>query len=342
MRSLYTGFVTGLFLITILIHGYAEADEVYLKNGDRISGEVLNMKDGKLIIKTSYAGEIGVKWSEIADMKTDKEISVQLSDDTLIKGNPEGFEQDKMMLGTSKIVEPISFAMTDIKSINPPDEPAVKIKARVNVGITRTSGNTEKDTTHFDGEFSARTAKNRYTAGGELNKTDDSGVKTESNALGYLKYDHFLSEKWFAYSNALFEKDTFKDLSLRSALGIGSGYQFFETPIKNLSLEAGINYVNGNYIVAPDESYFSGRWAINYDKYFYKKTFQFFHFHEGFISLEDSDNLFIKSRTGIRVPLFSHVNATLQYNWDWEKTPSPGRDDTDTMLMFTLGYQLEN
>jgi putative salt-induced outer membrane protein YdiY len=211
-----------------------------------------------------------------------------------------------------------------------------------NIGMTFTSGNTEKDTTHFDGEFSARTEKNRYTAGGQLNRSEDNGIKTESNSLGYLKYDHFLSEKWFAYANSLFEKDRFKDLNLRSALGVGIGHQFFETAETNLSLESGLNYVSDDYIVAPDESYSSGRWAINYDKYFFSKAFQFFHFHEGFVSLEDSEDMFIKSRTGIRVPIYKRLNASLQYNLDWEKSPSPGREKTDKVLMFTLGYMFEN
>ena len=341
MNNFSKCFIIFLFIINLFRAGYLMADEVYLKNGDRISGNILKMQDNKLTIKTSYAGEIGVKWSEIADMKTDKEISVLLSDDTLINGNPQGFEQGKMRI-SSKVAETVSFSLTDVKSINPPKEPAVKITARMNVGITSTSGNTEKDTTHFDGEFIARTSKNRYTAGGELNGTKDSGVKTEDNALGYIKYDHFVLKKWFVSSNALFEKDKFKDLTLRSSLGIGSGYQFYETKITNLSLEAGLSYVSEDYIVAPDESFSSGRWSVSYDRYFYNKAFQLFHFHEGFISLENSDNMFINSRTGVRVPLFKHFNASLQYNLDWEKSPSPGRKKTDRALMFTLGYLIEN
>lgn len=342
MRVFSRCFIISFLTLNIFSFSFLMADEVHIKNGDLITGEVLNMKDGKVTIKTSYAGEIGVKWSEIADMKTDKEISVLLTDDTMIKGNPKGFEQDKMIIATSKVTEPITFAMADVKSINPPKEPPVKIKARTNIGITKTSGNTDKDTTHLDGEFSARTEKNRYTAGGEFNRTKDSGTKTESNSLGYLKYDHFISKKWFAYINALFENDKFKDLSLRSVLGIGTGYQVFETKITNLSLEAGINYVRDDFTVAEDDSYSSGRWAINYDRYFFDKAFQFFHFHEGFISIEDTDDLFIKSRTGIRVPLYDHFNATLQYNLNWDRSPSPGREKTDEVLMFTLGYQFEN
>ncbi len=328
-------------IILLMVCGYSTADEISLQNGDRITGKVLNMTDEKLVIETSYAGKLKISWSEIESLVSDHEMSVLLSDGTLLTGSPLKAEKGKMVFGMGDLVDHVSFSLSDITSINPEPEGKVKIKTRVNIGYTKTEGNTEKESSHLDGEFSARTAKNRYTVGAEFNRSEDSGVESENNSMGYLQYDHFLSKKWFLYSNALFEKDEFKDFQLRSILGIGAGYQIYETPVKNLSLETGINYVNEDHIVDLDKSYTSGRWAVNYDQYFFDKAFQLFHFHEGFVSVEDTDDLFIKSRTGIRVPLFENINATLQYNVDWEKTPSPGREKTDRTIMFTLGYSLE-
>jgi putative salt-induced outer membrane protein YdiY len=344
MKTFFRKMPIILSVIVILTCDYSMADEVFLKNGDRISGKVLNMKDNKLFIETSYSGEIGIIWNEIISLRADDEISVLLNDDTMINGSTREAENGVMRLGTGKIAEKMSFSLADVKAINPEppaEEPAVKMKTRLNLGITSSRGNTEKDTQHFDGEFIARTEKNRYTIGGEVNRSEDSGNRTEDNSLVYFKYDHFVSEKWFYYSNTLFEKDKFKDLKLRSVSGLGSGYQVFETPVTNLSLEAGINYNNDDYETALDESYSSGRWSINYDRYFYDKAFQLFHFHEGFVSIEDTDDIFIKSRTGIRIPLFKNINASFQYNVDWDKTPSPGREETDRTFIFSLGYQIE-
>ena len=336
---------SGLFIVTLLLNyigtGYILADEIYLKNGDKISGEVLNMKDNKLSVKTSYAGEIGIKWSEIAGMKTDKEILVVLKNERWITGEIQLIEQGKLKLSGAKIAKSVTISISDVKSINLPIEEKLKIKSRANMGISSTRGNTNKDTSHFDGEISARTEYNRYIAGGELNRTESGNIETENNSLGYLKYDHFLSKNWFVYGNARFEKDKLKDLKLRSGYGIGSGYQFFETPITNLYLEAGITYVTEDYVTATDNNYTSGRWAVNYDRYYLDKTFQFFHFHEGYGSLENSDDFFIKSRTGVRIPLFTKIIASMQVNLDWDNNPPPGRKHFDRALMITLGYQFE-
>jgi putative salt-induced outer membrane protein YdiY len=325
-----------------LFPGVVMADELRLKNGDRLSGQVVRMEEEKLIFKTSYAGEISIKWNEVANLNTDKKIKIVLSDETILQGKTKPTEEGKMKLKMGKIVETVSFNLAEVKAINPQPqvtEPPVKLKGRINVGLTSTRGNTETENHHFDGEFVARTVKNRYTLGAELNKAEDDGEKTVDNIRGYAKYDHFLTEKWFLYSSASAEKDEFKDLNLRTDFGIGVGYQFFETPMMNLSLEAGLTYVNEDYEEGEDNDYPAGRWAVNFDRYFFEKAFQFFHFHEGFVGLEDTDDLFIRSRTGIKLPIYKKFKATAQYNYDWEKSPKRGRKKADEMYILTLGYE---
>ena len=124
---------------------------------------------------------------------------------------------------------------------------------------------------------------------------------------------------------------------------MGSGYQFIETPIENLYFEAGVNYVSEDYGVSCRTRITpQADGPLVMTNSFYNKIFQFFHFHEGFGSFEDADDMFIKSRTGIRIPILPNISASLQYNFDWDNTPSPGRKKADRALMFTLGYFFAN
>jgi hypothetical protein len=50
------------------------------------------------------------------------------------------------------------------------------------------------------------------------------------------------------------------------------------------------------------------------------------------------DDIFIRSRTGIRVPVYKNFNATLQYNYDWDKSPSFGREKSDRGYQLSVGY----
>ncbi len=328
-----------ILLINVLNDGLLIADEIHLKNGDRISGDILSMKDNKLTLNTSYAGELGIKWSEVVSMKTDKEISVILNNGYLIRGMTQDAEEGRVRLSGDRTGQCEVIDIADVKAVDVMER--LKIKARANMGINSIRGNSNQDATYFDGEVILRTAENRYTAGGNLNRTEDSGKTIENNSHGHLKYDYFISKKWFAYANTSFETDKLVDLNLRSLYGVGSGYQFLETPITNLYIEAGINYVTEDYMTISDENFISGRWAVSYDRYFHNRNFQFFHFHEGYGSFEDTNDWFIKSKTGLRIPLFTGFNASLQLNLDWDNDPPPGKKRFDRALMFTLGYKFE-
>jgi putative salt-induced outer membrane protein YdiY len=328
-----------------LLSGRVNADEVLFSNGDRITGKIISMEQFKLIITTSYAGDISVAWAEVKGVKTDEAVKILLVDGTLLEGIIDQAYAGKIRLDAVRIDERISFDIADVKAINPSLdilEPEVKIEVLLNLGVNIARGNTETESQHFDGEFVARTEKNRYTVGGELNRSADKGEETSNDLTGYLKYDHFLDEKWFLYSNALFEKDTFRDLNLRTALGLGVGHQFLEKPLINLSGEIGLSYINEDFEKAPDKGYNTGRWALNLDRYLFQQIVQFFHFHEGFIGFEDMNDILIRSRTGFRIPIYKSLNATLQFNYDYDKAPSPGRKKTDSLYIVSIGYHFQN
>jgi putative salt-induced outer membrane protein YdiY len=320
----------------------SSADQVTMKNGDRLSGEIIQLQDQTLTVNTPYAGQITIQWDQVETVKTEGPVRVVLEDQTAARGILKTTPNGMLTLETDAVTTPLTFPLSRVEGINPPTEPPVKLSGRINAGLDVKKGNTDTEAYHADGEIQARTEKNRYTLGGELNKEEESGEETADNWLAYTSYDYFLSQKWYVYTNANFEADDFKDLNLRTTLGVGSGYQFFETPLQNLSVEAGLAYVNEDYSVDDqDDDYTAGRWGMAYDRYFFDKFFQFFHQHDGIVSLEDAEQIVIRTRTGLRIPLRDGFNTTVQYNWDWDNAPAPGNDRVDERYLFTLGYSWE-
>ena len=261
-------------LFVFLVWGNASADEVWLKNGDRLTGKVMSLEGGTLVFNTSYAGDLSIKWGEVVNLKTDEPIKVVLGDETTAQGLVTPGDPGKVKVKAEQIAEPVTVDLANVKTINP--KPPMTTKARVNVGASFTSGNTDTQDIYADGEFIARTDQNRYTIGGLYKRSEDNNVKTDDKKLGYMKYDHFLTKKWYAYANATAEQDDFKDLDFRYTLGIGSGYQFIESERTNLSFELGLSYVNENYIVAEDNSFAAGRWGLRFDHYILPKSLQYF------------------------------------------------------------------
>ncbi len=72
-----------LFLTVTLLPGQqAWADELLMKDGSRLIGEVVKRENGTLEFKTSYAGVIKVKWDEVAELHADEPMKLMLDDES--------------------------------------------------------------------------------------------------------------------------------------------------------------------------------------------------------------------------------------------------------------------
>lgn len=320
----------------------AFADTVTLRNGDRISGKVVRKENDNLIFKTPYAGEIKIRWLEIAGLQTDAPVQVMLNDETTLNATfAPASEPGKVTLQAGEIIRTAPVELDKVAYINPSPEVSgkgVRFDGRVNVGLTATTGNSETENLYVDAEMVARTKQNRYTLGATAQKSSEDGNETADRTTLYSKYDHFLTEKRYLYANASFVRDEFKDLNLRSVLGAGVGHQFVESKRTNLSLEGGLTFVNEDLIGTEDEQYVAARWALDFDRYFFDNRLQFFHKHEGLQSLEQTDDLLVRSQTGLRVPLTDNLNTSVQLNADWDNNPPPGTEETDLTYLLNVGY----
>jgi len=334
---------TAVFVFCILVSGLISytvtyADWVEMTNGDRLSGIITGTENDKLIINTPYAGNIALSWKEVKTFETDSPVVVSLSDETTLKGTVTPAEDGRISLRIGEILETVSFPLESVRSINLKPAAPVLTKGRINAGVNISEGNTQNKTYHLDAEAVVRTVKSRYTIGGELNYEEDEGEETVDDALAYLKYDYFLNGKWYLFNNLTLEKDEFKDLRLRSFAGAGVGYQFWESELSDFGIELGVSYVNEDFEEANDENYAAGRWAVNYDRYLLEKIIQFFHYHEGLMGFEDTNDIVIRSRTGFRLPLSNNFLAGAQFHYDWDNSPAPGMENYDKKYLLTIGY----
>lgn len=335
--------------VGLALAGTARADVVILKNGDRLTGKAVHKKADELLFSTPYAGTITLKWSDVASLTTSKPVSMVLGNEHFVSGKlAEGAAVGHAALTLESVAAPSpqysaarDIALDSISFLNPTvDESGrgIRWSGRVNAGGASTSGNTTNGTLHADVDLIGRGLHDRLIAGGEFNHATNQHEENVSNWRAHGEYDRFYTKSNFSYARTTFEHDKFKALDLRSTAGAGYGYQFFESPTLNLSLQGGIDYVNVNNLAAPDDDYAAAAWLLHYDEKPWNWIVQFFHQEDGTVSLESPSFVVLHTQTGLRAPLGGGINATLQLNYDWQNRPPPGLRESDRTLLFTLGY----
>ena len=326
--------VWGLLLVD------AAADEIILKNGDRLTGEVITLEEDKLIFKTSYAGELIIAWSEVEKIRVDKQAGVLLEDEVFLKGVIETAEDGRMIIRQDETRQHVFVNLEKVKRISPQQAESTKTKynMRANVGITIESGNTEKEKFHLDSTFGARKQQFRFSFGFEYDYESNNDEKTRNRLLASTNLDYFFNHPWYVYGKGAYEFDEFKDLDLRLDIGPGLGYQFIEGVNANFALEAGPSYVKQDFKKESRRDYIAARFAVDADKWFFDKFVQFFILAEGFSNPNEADDRFGRVRSGLRFPLGRGFSMSTQYNLNYDNNPPEGIEETDQRLIFLLGY----
>ncbi len=337
-RALFLWSICTVLVLTCCL--FVIADEVHLVNGDRITGEVKNMEKGILLI-VAYAGEVRVKWADVSCISTDVPHKFVLKDNQVLFGQAICSTDGTIKVVGDVVGESLPIPVSEFAAINPsPPGPAVKYTGSLAAGYSQTDGNTETMAANASARFVARSKRQRFTLKGKFNYGETDRVMTSRNAAGSLKYDFFVTKRFYAYTHSLFERDDFADLRLRSTLGAGAGYQVIDTERASFSLEAGPSYLNNDFETASDENYVTGRWGADFSLKIIPGRIRFFHSHEGYYSFDDQ-SVYITSETGLRLTIVDNFFAHAGVDYAYDSNPVEGKERYDVTYKFGLGYEFE-
>jgi putative salt-induced outer membrane protein YdiY len=329
-------------------------DEVRLKDGSVIVGTIVKMGVGaagqELELKTAFGIDetIKIKWAEVESIRTNNVHEFALADGSKQHGRIVRTENGSAIISTESATNEIAVPLGNIVGTNLPTGPTgPQLQGNISLGVQIADGNTQTKAASFLTEAVFDAKPLRLTGRAAWNYSSDSRTGlTARNTRGSLKADYFITERFFVFASALLEEDRFQDLSLRTALAAGPGYQLVKrgelTDPLVAGLEAygeiGLAFFNEDFRTGVDQRYLAARWAIKVD-WEITEGVTLFHNHEGYPGLEDISDLYILTEQGIRLKIFQNFIATLQVNWRWDNTPSPGFQRSDTLYLATLGWQ---
>ena len=98
----------------------ALADQITLKNGDRLTGKIVKSDGGKLVIKTQLVGDVTVDLAVVTNITTDEPLYVTLADGRTVSGVMTVADAKAELRGAN--ANALSFNRSDIQVIRSEEE----------------------------------------------------------------------------------------------------------------------------------------------------------------------------------------------------------------------------
>ena len=322
-----------LCVVTLAIALPAAADEVRLRNGDRLSGDTISLAAGTLTFKTQGV-VLKIPWVEVTSLALDNAMYITVGTNPPILTSFDAADAN----GDVTLQPGGPVPLTDIVAISRQTS-AWEVAGGAGAGFVQTAGNTEVSNVRLSADATAKHGSDRLTFTAVATRANDRGVESARNWTGTAKYDRFLTSRLFANANAVFTNDRFRDIDLRSALGAGLGLQLIQNDRVKLSGSGGVGWVSENFISIADDTYTAAFENGTLTVALLPTRVELFHSHDGYYQISAGDKKFVRLQDGIRLTIVSGFVTTLQQDVDYDHRPSPGRKQTDSSVSLTLGYR---
>ena len=239
------------------------ADQITLKNGDRLTGTIEKSDGKELVIKTEFAGEVTVQWPAVQGIKSDQELHVGLKNGQTVVC-PVSSADGKIEVST-KTAGNVEAPKENIVVMRSDAEQIAWERLQhpgllqgwaggINVGFGLTAGNSETKNLAlaFNGvRTGLRDKLTLYTTSVYATSATATPNVTANNNKGGARYDRDITKRLFGFVNADFFTDALQDLNIRALGGGGLGFHVIKSDSTTLDLLAGLNYTHENYTQVP-------------------------------------------------------------------------------------------
>jgi len=237
------------------------ADQITLKNGDRLTGTIEKSDDKTLVIKTEFAGEVTVQWPAIQEITSDQALHIGLKNGQTVVG-PVTTSDGKLEVST-KTAGNVEAPKDSVAVIRNDAEQLTFDKAQhpgllegwnggINVGFGFTRGNSETKNLALAFASTRKGSHDKLSlyAGSVYASNDLSTASphiTSNTNQGGVRYDRDINPRLFGFVNADFFTDALQDLNMRSVVGGGLGFHAIKSDTTTLDFLGGANYTRENY-----------------------------------------------------------------------------------------------
>jgi putative salt-induced outer membrane protein len=171
-----------------------------------------------------------------------------------------------------------------------------------------------------------------------------NGVTTREQYLARYEPNVNISDRFYVYALAQYERDRFQGFSGRYAVSGGLGFQALKRDDVQLSLKVGPAYRVTQFIDGREDSRIAGLVGLDFDwditdrLKLTQDTNAVAETGGSALAIIDSQNTTLDLITGLNAKINSSLSARFSYAVEYNSNPPPGAVQTDTLSRVTLIY----
>lgn len=340
-------------LFFLLAASAARADQVVLKNGDRLTGAIVKKQDAGLTIKTEQMGTVTVPWDQVESVAADTPVYVVPAAGPTLHGTLT-LKGDKAEVKTADTVRELAFG--DISAIRD-DAEETAYQRLLNpgwlqlwtgtgtVGFAGTAGNAKTLTFTTGINADRRTRSDKTSIYFSLIKAsarvDEASEDTAEAVRGGISYGRDITPRLFFSAFNDYEYDRFQDLDLRFVLGGGLGYHAIANDRVRLDLLGGGAYNRSSFstplIRESGEIYWGDELSIKLNS-----AASLVQSYRMFNDMTNSGMYRVNFDLGLNTKLLKWLTWNVSISDRYLSDPAPGRQNNDFLYTTGLGITFAN
>jgi hypothetical protein len=319
----------------------AKTDIVYLKNGDRVTGEVKTLGRAKLEFSTDHMGTVYIEWTDILHLVSDTGQTVELSNGQRFYG-PLGKSENEEMVVVNTEQGPVGVSTLDVVSMYPVEAgfwDRLDISASYGFSWDKAS-EVGKYTIGLDTELRNPRFVSRASFSSEITTQREADDTTRAN-LSASHYVFRTNKRYHAFWGNMENNDGL-DLDLRVLVGAGYGYLPIRDQRNFLAVGGGLVVNRETPTEGQDQTSLELAGIIRYSYFKYSDPERSFNSDlQVFPSLTESGRWRATFNTDFRLEFWSDLfwKLTLYASYDSDPVSEAPSAQSDYGVTSSLGYK---